>query len=63
MEMIVFNTTEAAEYLKIKAKSPHRVIERLCRQGKIRAAMASKMQGYRIHKKALEDFLLLGGNR
>jgi hypothetical protein len=57
---VVFTSMEAALFLRFEnLKHPDRAIERLCRAGKIKAQKASKRQGYKIHRKSLEDYLLL----
>lgn len=59
---VVYTSKEAAFFLRIDhLKHADRAVERLCRKGKIKARMDSKRQGYRIHRKALEDYLLLRG--
>lgn len=60
--MRVYKSIEAAPILRIECKNPERVVNRLCREGKIRAQMPSKKQGWIIHEKAIEDYLLLKGS-
>lgn len=57
--MTVYTSQEAAELLKIHDKWGAKRINKLCAQGKIRAVKPSNKQGWRIHEKAIEDYLLL----
>ncbi len=61
--MTIYNSLEAAKILRISRKSPERLINRLCSKGIIRAQKPSRKEGWRIHEKALEDYLLLGGQK
>lgn len=61
--MRVYNATEAAEILRLEGKYADQRINKLCAQGKIRAAKPSNKAGWRIHEKALEDYLLLNGGQ
>ena len=59
----ILNALEAGLYLGLDKHfaNPERVVERLCRQGKLRGRLPSKKAGWQIHKKACDDYFLLGG--
>jgi hypothetical protein len=59
--MTIYNADEVAEILRLVGKFRVQRINRLCRQGVIRAVKPSNKQGWRIHEKSLEDYLLVKG--
>lgn len=59
----IFDCKTAAEFLGITCKQPERAIIRMVHAGRIRGLLLSRKQGYRFHRKALEDALLVGGKR
>lgn len=59
----IFDCKGAAEFLGITCKRPERAIQKMVYSGRIKGLLLSKKQGYRFHRKALEDALLLGGKR
>lgn len=59
--MRVYNALEVAEILRLEGKYVTQRINKLCKQGKIRAVKPSHKQGWRIHEQAIEDYLLLRG--
>lgn len=61
MNADIFDCRGAADYLGIIGAYPERVVQKMIRAKKIKAFLPSRKQGYRIHRKALEDALLLGG--
>lgn len=60
--MTVYTCREVADVMKLEGKWAVKLVEKLCRQGKIRAFKPSNKEGWRIHEKAVEDCLLLLGD-
>lgn len=63
MNSDLMDSKAAAAFLGIKGKCADQTIERMVRAGKVRALLLTKKQGYRYHRKALEDAVLLGGKK
>lgn len=61
MNSDIFDCKGAAEYLGIGGKRPERAIQKMIQAKRIKALLTSRKHGYRIHRKALEDAVLLGG--
>lgn len=57
----LMDSKAAAEFLGITSKFAVQTLHKMVRAGKVRGLLLNRKQGYRFHRKALEDAVLLGG--
>lgn len=60
MDEIVYDSKQAIEFLGITGTYKNQALQRMVRKGTLRGLLLSRKQGYRFHRKALEDALLMG---
>lgn len=62
-EKEVYTAEEAAEFLQIRSYNPRITVSRMAQKGRIRGRLLSHKLGYRFHKQALIDYLMVKGGK